>query len=148
MKAKKTYGFIEKERDSMADIFELFENKEAFDNYWHENYIPITYEDVRDTFEEFVKAADRKIFLSDYEEAGQISRDDFMEHLSQTAEFTFQDSLTEVFYEKNPDLYENAFSIYEMSQMTGGDGNVASIFHEEYNRLYRAFLLAMYDACF
>jgi hypothetical protein len=132
----------------MADIFDLFENKEAFDIYWNENYNPVTYDDVRGAYEEFVKTSDKKIFLSDYEEAGRISRDDFMENLSQTAQFMFQESLTEVFYEKNPDLYENAFSIYEVSQMNGGDGNIASIFHEEYDRLYREFLLAMYDTCF
>jgi hypothetical protein len=132
----------------MADIFDLFENKEAFDIYWNENYIPVTYDDVRDAYEDFVKTSDRKIFLTDYEEAGRISREDFMDNLSQTAQFMFQESLTEVFYEKNPDLYENAFSIYEVSEMNGGDGNIASIFHEEYDRLYREFLLAMYDTCF
>jgi hypothetical protein len=132
----------------MADIFEQFENKEAFDEYWNANYIPLTYEDVREAYENFVKTSDKKIFLSDYEESGRISREDFMDNLSQTAQFTFQDSLTEVFYDKNPELYENAFSIYEISQMDGGDGNIASIFHEEYNRLYREFLLAMYDNCF
>ena len=64
-------------------------------------------------------------------------------------QFTFQDSLTEAFYDKNPDLYETAFAIYEEAQMNGGnDENIAATFHEEYNRLYKEFLLAMYDAMF
>ena len=115
---------------------EEFKNKEAFDAYWNENYVPLTYEDVKEAYEDFVKSADKHIFIPDYEEAGCISRDDFMENLSQTAQFTFQDSLTEAFYDKNPDLYETK------------DGNIAATFHEEYQRLYNEFLLAMFDAAF
>ena len=133
----------------MADIFEQFQTKEAFDEYWNKNYVPLTYEDVREAYEDLVKASETHIFLSDYEETGQISREDFMDNLSQTAQFTFQDSLTEAFYEKNPDLYETAFAIYEESQMNNEeDGNIAAAFHEEYNRLYREFLLAMFDGVF
>ena len=133
----------------MADSFEQFQTREAFDAYWKENYIPLTYEDVREAYEDFVKASDKHIFLSDYEESGSISREDFMENLSQTAQFTFQDSLTEAFYEKNLDLYETAFAIYEEEQMNGaGSENIAATFHEEYNRLYEEFLLAMFDGAF
>ena len=128
---------------------EEFKNREAFDAYWNENYVPLTYEDVKEAYEDFVKSADKHIFIPDYEEAGAISRDDFMENLSQTAQFTFQDSLTEAFYDKNPDLYETAFAIYEEAQMNGTkDSNIAATFHEEYQRLYNEFLLAMFDATF
>ena len=132
----------------MADIFEQFDSRESFDEYWNETYVPVTYEDVKDAYEDFVKASDKHIFLSDYEETGNISRDDFMDHLSQAAEFAFQDSLTEAFYDKNPDLYETAFALFEEAQMDGTvDANIAAVFHEEYNRLYREFLLRMYDEC-
>lgn len=101
----------------MADIMEQFPDREAFDTYWKENYVKLNYEDVKDEFENFVVSADKHIFKSDYEEGGCINRDDFMENLSQTAEFTFQDTLTEIFYEKNPDLYETAFALYEEAQL-------------------------------
>lgn len=133
----------------MEELFEQFPDKETFDTYWNENYKILCYEDVKETFEEFVIAADKKIFKSDYEAGGCISKADFIENLSQTAEFTFQDTLTEVFYEKNPDLYETAFALYEAAQMTGqGDKNVAQTFHEEYNRLYQEFLNQMFDNLF
>ncbi|MCI6242210.1 MAG: serine/threonine protein phosphatase [Lachnospiraceae bacterium] len=132
----------------MADIFEQFDSREAFDTYWNETYVPVTYEDVKEAYEDFVKASDKHIFLSDYEESGSISRDDFMDNLSQAAQFAFQDSLTEAFYDKNPDLYETAFALFEEAQLEGTvDANVAAIFHEEYNRLYREFLLRMFDEC-
>ena len=133
----------------MEDLFEKLKDRESFDAYWNENYVPITYADVKDAYEDFVKASDKHIFVSDYGESGNINRDDFMDNLSQTAQLTFQDSLTEAFYDKNPDLYETAFAIYEEAQMNGGnDENIAATFHEEYNRLYKEFLLAMYDAMF
>ena len=132
----------------MADIFEQFDSREAFDTYWNETYVPVTYEDVKEAYEDFVKASDKHIFLSDYEESGSISRDDFMDNLSQAAQFACQDSLTEAFYDKNPDLYETAFALFEEAQLEGTvDANVAAIFHEEYNRLYREFLLRMFDEC-
>ena len=133
----------------MEDILNQFPTREAFEEYWNENYIKLTYEDVREAYEEFVKSADKRIFLSDYEEANAISREDFMDNLAEAAMFTFQDTLTEVFYDKNPDLYELAFALYEEAEMSGqGEKNVAMIFHEEYNRLYKEFLTQMFDHLF
>lgn len=104
---------------------------------------------MREAFEDCVKASDRHIFISDYEESGNVSREDFMDNLTQSAQFTFQDSLTEAFYDKNQELYEIAFAIYEEEQMNGkGSSNIAATFHEEYNRMYREFLLAMFDELF
>ena len=54
----------------MEEIFEQFKDKDAFDAYWKEHYVPLTYEDVREAYEDFVKSADKHIFLSDYEESG------------------------------------------------------------------------------
>ena len=71
----------------MEEIFEQFKDKDAFDAYWKEHYVPLTYEDVREAYEDFVKSADKHIFLSDYEESGNVSREDFMDNLSQAAQF-------------------------------------------------------------
>ena len=109
-----------------TDIFEQFPDRETFDKYWNENYQPVTYEDVREAFTDFVKSADGHIYLSDYEEKGMISREDFKENLSQEAQFTFEDGLTEVFYDKNPELYETAFALYEESKLTG-KGDASSV---------------------
>lgn len=128
------------------DIFEQFPDRETFDKYWNENYVPVTYEDVKGAFEDFVKSAGGHIFLSDYEEKGCISKEDFKDNLSQEAQFTFEDGLTEVFYDKNPELYETAFALYEEAQITGeGDASVAQIFHDTYRSLYAEFLDRLYD---
>lgn len=129
-----------------SEVFEQFPNREAFDKYWEENYVPVTYEDVKEAFEDYVTSASGHIFLSDYEENGCISKEDFKENLSQAAQFTFQDGLTEVFYDKNPELYETAFAIFAESQMNGGKGGeIANIFHETFNQLYAEFLDQLFD---
>lgn len=129
-----------------TDIFEQFPDRETFDKYWNENYRPVTYEEVRTVFTNFVKSVDGHIYLPDYEEKGLISREDFKENLSQEAQFTFEDGLTEVFYDKNPELYETAFALYEESQITGkGDASVAQTFHETFRALYAEFLDRLYD---
>ena len=75
-----------------------------------------------------------------------ISKEDFKDNLSQEAQFAFQDGLTEVFYDKNPDLYETAFAIFEEAQMSGNqDVNVAVTFHETFNRLYAEFLDRLFE---
>lgn len=128
------------------DIFEQFPDRETFDQYWTKNYKPVVYEDVREAFTDFVKAADGHIYISDYEEKGLISKADFKDNLSQEAQFTFQDGLTEVFYDKNPELYETAFALYEEAKLTGkGDAGVAQIFHETFQALYAEFLDCLYD---
>ena len=128
------------------EIFKQFPNKETFDVYWNEHYVPVTYEDVKEAFEDFVTSASGHIFLSDYEETGAISKEDFKENLSQEAQFTFQDGLTEVFYDKNPELYELAFEIFTESQMNGGKGaGIAVIFSETFNNLYEEFLDRLFD---
>lgn len=129
-----------------SEIFAQFPDRETFDAYWNENYVPVTYEDVKEAFEDFVTSAAGHIFLSDYEENGCISKADFKENLSQEAQFTFQDGLTEVFYEKNPELYETAFAIFEESQMNGGKGgDIARIYGETYQQLYQEFLDRLFD---
>jgi hypothetical protein len=130
----------------MEDILAAFPDKETFDRYWEENYVPVTYEDVKEAFEDFVTSAGGHIYLSDYEEGGCISKEDFKDNLSQEAQFAFQDGLTEVFYDKNPDLYETAFAIFEEAQMYGNqDANVAATFHETFNRLYAEFLDRLFE---
>lgn len=130
----------------MSEILEQFPNREAFDKYWNENYVPVIYEDVKEAFEDFVTSSGGHIFLSDYEEGGCISKDDFKENLSQEAQFTFQDGLTEVFYDKNPELYETAFAIFEEAQMNGGKGaEICRIYGETFQQLYHEFLDRLFE---
>ena len=106
----------------MEDILAAFPDRETFDRYWEENYVPVTYEDVKEAFEDFVTSAGGHIFLSDYEEGGCISKEDFK------------------------DLYETAFAIFEEAQMSGNqDVNVAVTFHETFNRLYAEFLDRLFE---
>lgn len=127
-------------------IFEAFPDREAFDSYWADSYRPVSYEEVKAAYEEFVASADGHIYHSDYEKSGCISKADFKENLSQDAQFTFQDVLTEVFYEKNPKLYETAFAIYEAAQISGSsDAGIAQTFHETFSKLYAEFLDRLFD---
>ena len=129
-----------------SEIFEQFPDRETFDAYWKENYVSVTYEDVKEAFEDFVTSASGHIFLSDYEEGGCISKADFKENLSQEAQFTFQDGLTEVFYDKNPELYEMAFAIFEEAQMNDGKGaDISRIYGETFQQLYDEFLDRLFD---
>lgn len=128
------------------DITGRFPNRAAFDSYWNEHYIPLTYEDVRGSYEAFAESAGGGIYNSDYAGSGCISKATFKENLSQEARFLFEDSLTEAFYERNPELYETAFALYEHSQLSGeGPSDTAQTFHEVFHALYEAFLDQLFD---
>ena len=129
----------------MSDLMEIIKSKEDFDAYWAEHYVPVTYDEVRETYENFVEEMEKNIFLQDYQEKNCINREDFIENLHQDAQFAFQDCLTEVFYDKNPELYETAFAFYEMAQMEGQQDHVAVTFHETFNSLYTEFLNRIFD---
>ena len=119
-----------------------YKSAEEFEVFFHANYTPITYEDVKEDFENFYKAQKGKIFHEDYEKAGNIRKEDFRENLSKSALFTFQDTLTELFYEKNPDIYEEAFSIFE--ENAGVKSEITKIFDDTYRALYEEFLDRFY----
>lgn len=131
------------------EILEKYPTREAFEAVWEKDYQPLVYADVREAYETFVKEADKHIFLSDYEEGGCISQDDFMQNLSDDAMFQFQDILTEAFYDKNPQLYEDAFELYTIAQMEENPSlDVAIVFHEEYEKLYEEFVGEMFEHFF
>ena len=125
-----------------------YKTQEEFDAFFKEKYQPVGYEDVREAYADYVQEADKHIFISDYEEQGLVDRATFLENLHEEAAFQFQDILTEAFYDKNPEVYETAFAIFEEEQMTGAKTNVAKSFHEEYNRIYRECMERMFDEYF
>ena len=84
--------------------------------------------------------------MSDYEEGGCISKEDFKDNLSQEAQFAFQDGLTEVFYDKTRIYMRQPLLFFEEAQMSGNqDVNVAVTFHETFNRLYAEFLDRLFE---
>ena len=86
------------------DIFSHFPDRETLDRYCNENYVPVTYEEVATVFRDLVKSAEGHNYLSDYEEKGCISKEDFKDNLSQEAQFAIQDGLTFVFYDKRSSI--------------------------------------------
>lgn len=74
----------------------------------------MTYEDVKEGLEELVKAEGLNIFQDDY--VKNVRKEDFKEHLSKGARFEFENAMTEAFYDKNPEVYEAAFGLYEEVQ--------------------------------
>ena len=62
---------------------------------------------------------------------------------NKTALFTFQDTLTELFYEKNPAIYEEAFAIFE--ENGGTKSEITKIFDDTYQSLYEEFLNQFFD---
>mgnify|MGYP004593741559 CR=1 FL=1 len=64
----------------------------------------------------------------------------------QTGSLFISSTLTEIFYDKNPEIYETAFEIYQEAQMSGmKENDTAQTFHDTYNRLYDEFLDRLFE---
>lgn len=124
----------------MEEILETMTSREAFDEYWEKNYVPLLYEDVQEAFEAFVKECEGKIYIEDFP-AGEITDPaERIANLHEDAQFAFQDAMTEAFYDKNPEVYETAFALFTEAQMEGRTDEIALTFHETFARLYREFM--------
>ncbi len=127
----------------MEDLLRQYPDREAFDAFFHMNYKPVVYEDVKDAMEAFVKEAGLSLFFDEYVKSGNIKKADFMEHFSQAASFQFEDAMTEAFYEKNPDIYETAFALYELAPQESAA--ITRTFHEAYAKSYAECLDQLFD---
>lgn len=113
----------------------LFMTKQEFDLFFQENYTDVVYEDVKTLYETYYNEQEGKLFHDDYQ---SIDENTFIENLSDDAKFQFQDILLEVFYDKNPSIYESAFEIFELNQ--GQKSDVTKSFDDCYQQLYTNFL--------
>lgn len=109
--------------------------KQEFDLLFQENYKEITYDNVKKSYETYYKELDGKIFHDDYL---TIEKETFLENLSDDAKFQFQDILLEVFYDKNPRIYESAFEIFELNN--GKPSDITKTFDDCYQGLYQEFV--------
>ena len=73
-----------------------------------------------------------------------MNKEDYKKHLSQAARFEFENTMTEAFYEKNPDIYEVAFGLYEEEPKQAAE--IADTFHRTYQTIYEECLDCMFDS--
>jgi hypothetical protein len=127
----------------MEELLKQFPTQEAFDTFYHLSYKPVQFEDVRESMEALVKEAGLEIFLDDYVKQQKISKADFKNHFSETARFQFEDAMAEAYYDKNPEIYEAAFGLYELAPAQSVP--ITKTFHEEYQASYAACLDELFD---
>lgn len=126
----------------MEEVLETFPDKEAFDRFFMEHFQPMSYDDMKEGLESLVKKEGLDIFERSYMD--KINKQDFKEHLSKAARFAFDDAMTEAFYEKNPEVYEAAFAIYEAAPDRAQE--IAYTFHKTYQEIYDEGMNCMFDA--
>jgi hypothetical protein len=128
----------------MKELLEQYPDQKAFDTFFHMKYKPVSYDDVKEAMEAFVGEAGLSLFLDDYVKNGKVTKEDFKNYLSQAASFQFEDAMTEAFYDKNPEIYETAFGLYELSPE--GSAAITRTFHETYKKSYEDCLDKLFDA--
>lgn len=128
----------------MEELLAKYPDREAFDTFFNMNYKPVRYEDVKEAMEAFVAEAGLSLFLDDYVKSSKVSKKDFKNHFSQAARFQFEDAMTEAYYDKNPDIYETAFGLYELAPAQSAD--ITRTFHETYQTSYEECLDMLFDA--
>lgn len=125
----------------MEELRKRFPDREAFDLFMEEHYRPLVFADVKEGFAEATKEEGAHIFPEG--DMDKVTRDNFMEYLGQGARFILENAMTEAFYEKNPEVYEAAFGLYEEDPQHSGA--VTESFHRKYQESYSALLLEWFD---
>lgn len=125
----------------MEELLQQFPDKETFDVYFQEHYKPLVYADVKEGFGEAVQEAGAHIFPED--DMDKVTRESFMEYLGQGARFILENAMTEAFYEKNPEVYEAAFGLYEEDPQHSSQ--ITASFHKTYQESYEALLAEWFD---
>lgn len=128
----------------MEDLLRQYPDQKTFDTFFHMKYQPVRYEDVKESMEAFVKEAGLSLFLDEYVKGDRITKADFKNHFSQAAKFQFEDAMTEAFYDRNPEIYETAFGLYELSPESSA--SITRTFHETYRKSYEDCLDQLFDA--
>ena len=120
----------------MEELLQQFPDREAFDAFFREHYQPLAYEDVKAGFGEAVKEAGAHIFPE--EDMDKVTGSNFMEYLGQGARFILENAMTEAFYEKNPEVYETAFGLFE--EDPEHSAKITETFHRTDQESYEALL--------
>lgn len=128
----------------MEDLLRQYPDQKTFDTFFHMKYQPVRYEDVREAMEALVKEAGLSLFLDEYVKGGKITKADFKKYFSQAAKFRFEDAMTEAFYDRNPEIYETAFGLFELSPESSA--SIIRTFHETYQKSYEDCLDQLFDA--
>lgn len=128
----------------MEDLLRQYPDQKTFDTFFHMKYQPVRYEDVREAMEALVKEAGLSLFLDEYVKGGKITKADFKKYFSQAAKFRFEDAMTEAFYDRNPEIYETAFGLFELSPESSA--SITRTFHETYQKSYEDCLDQLFDA--
>lgn len=115
-------------------------DKEVFDTFFRENYVPVEYKNIKEEFEE-IAAVGNEIFTENYE-ARNLNRDNFVLYLTNDAYCAFEAVVEEALDDLNPEIVDAVMDV--TTTMSNGD-EITEKYWNAAEELLKEFLLQLYD---
>lgn len=114
--------------------------KETFDTFFHENYCPLEYKQIKNDFEEAASAG--ASLFTDECDIAQLTRKNFILYMTSDAYCTFEDIIEEAFESLNPEIVD---AVMDLSSTTPNAAEITAQYWNTCEELLHRFLLRLYD---
>lgn len=132
MQENKTVEKVE-EKDQKID-------KEVFETFFRENYVPVEYKNIKEEFEE-IASAGNDIFTESYE-ARNLTKENFILYLTNDAYCAFEAVVEEALDDLNPEIVDAVMDV--TTTMANGD-EITEKYWNTGEELLKEFLYQLYD---
>ena len=115
-------------------------DKEVFDTFFRENYVPVEYKNIKAEFEE-IAAIGNEIFTESYE-ARNLTKENFILYLTNDAYCAFEAVVEEALDDLNPEIVDAVMDV--TATMPNGD-EITEKYWSAGEDLLKEFLYQFYD---
>ncbi len=115
-------------------------DREVFETFFRENYVPVEYKNIKAEFEE-IAAAGNDIFTENYQ-ARNLNRDNFILYLTNDAYCAFEAVVEEALDDLNPEIVDAVMDV--TATMPNGD-EITEKYWSAGEELLKEFLCQLYD---
>ena len=117
-------------------------DREAFEEFFHNAYVPVEYKMVKKEFEEVAGRYGRNIFTEEYLEKGRIDKKDYILYMNTDAYCELEGIVEETVDDLNQDIVD---VIMEVGNEIAYDNNTVAIYYDMEEKLLKEFLDHLYD---
>lgn len=118
-------------------------DKEVFDTFFKENYVPVEYAMVREELKDIIR--EEESIFADGTDPAQINAGNFILHMRSDIYGELEDCVTEAFAALNPEIVD---AVMELGATQKDSDAVTEVYWDTVNQLFTGFLKQLYQELF
>ena len=121
-----------------------YKDKESFEEFFKEMYVPIDYKSIREEMREAAKAG-WDLFTEEYQQVRHMKKENYILYLTSDAYCTFEEIIENAVDMLNPEVSD---AIMEISAGVGYDSSITEIYFDTIETSLKEMLDCLYDDVF